>query len=169
MNFNKRFSNEAFNQISDLFEQFKNEVYNLIVSINSSSQDHLKYLAMKLDYNYYYSLREFEKENKKQEEIINKLNYEHEKRRIKQFQYLNTENEEIENEEEEREGYNHISYGNNLNNKRNLTSEKNALNNNIPSFQKEVIVTNNNNNMNFTNDIEMMNDDNQESNSEDEI
>ena len=169
MNFNKRFSNEAFNQISDLFEQFKNEVYNLIVSINSSSQDHLKYLAMKLDYNYYYSLREFEKENKKQEEIINKLNYEHEKRRIKQFQYLNTENEEIENEEEEREGYNHISYGNNLNNKRNLTSEKNALNNNIPSFQKEVIVTNNNNNMNFTNDIEMMNDDNKESNSEDEI
>ena len=50
-----------------------------------------------------------------------------------------------------------------------LTSEKNALNNNIPSFQKEVIVTNNNNNMNFTNDIEMMNDDNKESNSEDEI
>jgi hypothetical protein len=156
-NLNKRFSNEAFIQISNYYEQFKDEVYNLIISIQSSNQNYLKYLAMKLDYNYYYSLREMEKENKKQQDIIYKLNFEYEKRKREQMELLNNENDDFENEEEEDENYknfnaNHINYEE-INTTPNINT--NYLNNDIQSRRVFTKSNNNNHNINFTNDIEM--------------
>ena len=156
-NLNKRFSNEAFIQISNYYEQFKDEVYNLIISIQSSNQNYLKYLAMKLDYNYYYSLREMEKENKKQQDIIYKLNFEYEKRKRDQMELLNNENDDFENEEEEDENYKnfnakHINYEE-INTTPNINT--NYLNNDIQSRRVFTKSNNNNHNINFTNDIEM--------------
>ena len=53
---NKNFSNEAAKQISNLFEEFKNNIIELIKNIEYFGKDNLKYLAMKLDFNNYYSM-----------------------------------------------------------------------------------------------------------------
>ncbi len=61
-----KFSKEAYNQISILFEDFKNEITELINHLDLVGKGNLKYLAMRLDYNYYYSERELENIHKKQ-------------------------------------------------------------------------------------------------------
>ncbi|MCQ2816065.1 MAG: hypothetical protein MJ252_02255 [archaeon] len=76
MNINKQYSTEASIQISSLFEEFKREVCELINSIEFLGKGNLKYLAMKLDYNYYYSLLEKEKENQQQMQEMEKINRE---------------------------------------------------------------------------------------------
>ena len=163
INLKKRFSNEAFYQISNLFEQFKNEVYNLIISIQSSNQSYLKYLAMKLDYNYYYSFREMEKENKKQEDMIFKLNFEYEKKKKKQMEIFNNENDDFENEEEEDENYKNNNSNHNNYDEINTNSNvnKDNIDNNIQSRSLY------NNNINFTNDIEMNGNNNSDSDNDD--
>jgi len=163
INLKKRFSNEAFYQISNLFEQFKNEVYNLIISIQSSNQSYLKYLAMKLDYNYYYSFREMEKENKKQEDMIFKLNFEYEKKKKKQMEVFNNENDDFENEEEEDENYKNNNSNHNNYDEINTNSNvnKDNIDNNIQSRSLY------NNNINFTNDIEMNGNNNSDSDNDD--
>lgn len=52
-----KFSKEAYDQISLLFIEFKNEIGELIDSIKLLGKGNLKYLAMKLDFNDYYSDR----------------------------------------------------------------------------------------------------------------
>lgn len=50
-----RFSIEAFNQIKDLFEEYKVRVSGLIKTLENVRRGNFKNLAMKLDFNYYYS------------------------------------------------------------------------------------------------------------------
>ena len=89
-----QFSSEAANQILNLFEEFKLQVTDLINSIEYFGKGNMKYLAMKLDYNYYYSILEKETENRKQMEVIEKMNKEEEAKN-------NEVNEEEEEEEED--------------------------------------------------------------------
>ena len=64
----EKFSREAYNQISLLYEEFKNEITELINNLDLFGKGNLKFLAMKLDYNSYYSQREIENFHKKQRE-----------------------------------------------------------------------------------------------------
>lgn len=61
-----KFSKEAYDQISLLFEEFKNEINDLISNLDIIGKGNLKYLSMKLDYNNYYSEREIESMHKNQ-------------------------------------------------------------------------------------------------------
>ena len=83
LNLNNNFTNEAANQISVLFENFKEQITDLIKTIDYFGKGNLKYLAMKLDYNYYYSILEKENENKQEQEMIDKINREEEDRRLR--------------------------------------------------------------------------------------
>jgi hypothetical protein len=47
-----------------MFEEFKNQIYELITSLDLIGKGNLKFLSMKLDYNYYYTERENEKNYK---------------------------------------------------------------------------------------------------------
>ena len=140
---NKNFSNEAAKQISNLFEEFKNNIIELIKNIEYFGKDNLKYLAMKLDFNNYYSMLEKEIENKKQNEMIEKMNLEH--------QRINNEinnNDEDNNEEEEDEEFHEEPSGVDDGRFNNSMSNRNVNNSNI----------NNNNNINYDeNDEEEIN------------
>lgn len=92
---NKQFSSEASNQIVNLFEEFKLQVTDLINSIECFGKGNMKFLAMKLDYNNYYSNLEIENENKQQQEMIDKMNKEEELKRQRQL------HEEEENEDDD--------------------------------------------------------------------
>lgn len=50
-----KFSKEAFSQISLLFNEYKEQVGNLIKTLDIVGKGNFRFLAMKLDYNYYYS------------------------------------------------------------------------------------------------------------------
>jgi len=64
----EKFSREAYNQISLLYEEFKNEITELINNLDLFGKGNLKFLAMKLDYNSYYSQREIENFHRKHRE-----------------------------------------------------------------------------------------------------
>jgi hypothetical protein len=54
---------EVLKQIDRLFEEFKDEVHNLINNLQVA-KGNLRFLAMKLDFNSYYSGRDIEKQNR---------------------------------------------------------------------------------------------------------
>ena len=116
-NLNKPYSTEASIQIHTLFEEFKTQVCELINSIEFLGKGNLKYLSMKLDYNYYYSRLEKEKENQEQQKELDQINREEEIRKQNEIRkrremiqdsrnYDATENAEgdAEGEAEEEEG-----------------------------------------------------------------
>ena len=103
INFNNKFTNEAANQISILFDDFKERITQLINTIDYFGKGNLKYLAMKLDYNNYYSVLEKENENKKELEMIEKMNREEEEK--KKLNLLNFENNSDEQDEKEDSNY----------------------------------------------------------------
>jgi hypothetical protein len=82
INLNNNFTNEAANQISILFENFKEQITDLINTIEYFGKGNLKYLAMKLDYNYYYSLLEKEKNDEKDLKNIKNINKENIRQKI---------------------------------------------------------------------------------------
>ena len=137
INFNNKFTNEAANQISVLFDDFKERITQLINTIDYFGKGNLKYLAMKLDYNNYYSILEKENENKKELEMIEKMNREEEEK--KKLNLLNFENNSDEQDEKEDSNY--------------LMNEENENEN----FENEYYENQNNENQNNEND----NDDNQ--------
>ena len=49
------YSKEAYNQISTQFEEYKQKITDLVKTLEVIGKGNLKYLSMKLDYNYYYS------------------------------------------------------------------------------------------------------------------
>jgi hypothetical protein len=81
-----------------LFEEFKNEITELINNLELIGKGNLKFLAMKLDYNYYYSEREIENIHKKQQQRFD--NYEDDDDEVEG----NYEDQQIENENSESRG-----------------------------------------------------------------
>ena len=71
--YKEEYSKKAFSQIKELFEEFKNEVIELLNGIDYSGKGNMKYLKMKLDYNGYYSVIEKEKERLREEVEIEKM------------------------------------------------------------------------------------------------
>ena len=78
MNYNKRIE-ESIKQITFLYEEFQNKIIELI---NCMKNFGLDYLAMKFDFNYYYSNIEREKEEKEQQMLIEKISLEQNRLRI---------------------------------------------------------------------------------------
>ena len=173
---NKNFSNEAAKQISNLFEEFKNNIIELIKNIEYFGKDNLKYLAMKLDFNNYYSMLEKEIENKKQNEMIEKMNLEHERinNEINNNDDDNDEdnnNEEDEDEEfhEEPSGIDDNRFNNTMSNRNNNSNINNNNNINYDENDEEEINTNlhrnnNNNNLNDSDNIHFNNNNNYNNN-----
>ena len=92
INYNNRIE-ESIKQISFLYEEFTNKIIELINNMNNFG---LYYLAMKLDFNYYYSNVEKEKDEKEQQILIEKINKEQnrikiEKQKMKQNLYKDIE------------------------------------------------------------------------------
>ena len=116
INFNNKFTNEAANQISIYFENFKEQITQLINTIDYFGKGNLKYLAMKLDYNNYYSFLEKENENKKELEMINKMKREEEEEEEKRkLSNLHSENDGDEQDEKE-DSFNNLMNDENENN-----------------------------------------------------
>ena len=127
INFNNKYTNEAANQISKHFEDFKEQVTQLINTIDYFGKGNLKYLAMKLDYNNYYSILEKENENKKELEMIDKMNREEEEKR--KLNFMNSENNDDEQDETE-DSFNNLMNEENENENENENIENDDDNNN---------------------------------------
>ena len=140
INYNKRIE-ESIKQITFLFEEFQNKIIDLI---NSMKNIGLNYLAMKLDFNYYYSNIEKEKEEKEQQMLIEKISMEQNRIRIeKQNQRKNL--------------YQDIEYNkNNINNNQNIIQNTEDINH----YNEQISQDNEDNNINNINedDIHFNND-----------
>ncbi len=139
INFNNKYTNEAANQISKHFEDFKEQVTQLINTIDYFGKGNLKYLAMKLDYNNYYSVLEKENENKKELEMIEKMNREEEeKKKLNLLNFENNSDEQDEkedsnylmNEENENENFENENYENQNNENQNNENDNDDVQNN---------------------------------------
>ena len=161
INYNKRIE-ESNKQIKFLHEEFKNKIIELINNMKEIGKD-LEYLAMKLDYNYYYSFIEKEKEEKKQQLIIeNLINEEkrirYQKQKEKENLYkdnynenVNEENENYEINEEEDNNINNYNYNDdnisqNINNNENINYNNNIINDNYNNNNYNQYINNENNN-----------------------
>jgi len=173
INYNKRIE-ESIKQITFLFEEFQNKIIDLI---NNMKNIGLNYLAMKLDFNYYYSNIEKEKEEKEQQMLIEKISMEQNRIRIEKqnqrknlyqdIEYnknninnnqnyimqtnedINQYNEQISEDNEDNNINNNINEDDiNYNNNRNNYINYNENQNNIKIYNK---YTNENNNNNFKN------------------
>ena len=133
INYNKRIE-ESIKQITFLFEEFQNKIIDLI---NSMKNIGLNYLAMKLDFNYYYSNIEKEKEEKEQQMLIEKISMEQNRIRIeKQNQRKNL--------------YQDIEYNNNINNNNNQNIIQNTED--INQYNEQINEDNEDNNINNINE-----------------
>jgi hypothetical protein len=132
INYNKRIE-ESIKQITFLFEEFQNKIIDLI---NSMKNIGLNYLAMKLDFNYYYSNIEKEKEEKEQQMLIEKISMEQNRIRIeKQNQRKNL--------------YQDIEYNkNNIDNNQNYIKQTNE---DINQYNEQISEDNEDNNINNNN------------------
>ena len=139
INFNNKFTNEAANQISILFDDFKERITQLINTIDYFGKGNLKYLAMKLDYNNYYSVLEKENENKKELEMIEKMKREEEeKKKLNLLNFENNSDEQDEkedsnylmNEENENENFENENYENQNNENQNNENDNDDVQNN---------------------------------------
>ena len=138
--------NQYLKQASALYNEFHNQMIELINIIELVGKNNLKYLSMKLDFNYFYSFIEKEKEDKRNLMAIKKINDEKLKKRII-------------NEEED---YNNISLNNDDNDINNLENYNNEnQNDNIighkyndkdNEFNDNINDENDNNNINNIND-----------------
>ena len=121
-------------QIIILHKDFQNQIIEFINLLNIVGRNNLKYLSMKIDFNYFYTLIEKEEEDKKNLLAIKNINDEKERRRI-----INEEDDEY---------YNDINInqnnGNNTNNS-NINNEKrnyNYINNNINNIKNANNISN---------------------------
>ena len=80
-NINKNI-NLYLKQIEILYKDFHNQIIEFINKIDIIGKNNLKYLSMKLDYNYFYSFMEKEKEDKQNLLVIKRINDEKERKRI---------------------------------------------------------------------------------------
>ena len=156
MNYNNRIE-ESIKQITFLYEEFINKIIELI---NNMKNFGLYYLAMKLDFNYYYSNIEKEKEEKEQQILVEKIRKEQNRMRIekqKQRKHLyqdienndnyNNKNVDIQNNEDINENNEQEYVDNEEDN--NIANEGNSINNNIN--EEDIHNYNLNNNINYNN------------------
>jgi len=144
INYEKRID-ESIKQITFLYEEFKNKIIELINIMKGIGKD-LDYLAMKIDFNYYYSMIEKEKEEKEQQLVIENL--------IKEEQRLRYEKKkEKENLYRDNDDYveNDFNDNDNNNNDSNLNKQNINYNNNDSYNTNNNYDNNNNNNYNDNN------------------
>ena len=73
---------EYVKQIDNLYSEYKNKIIEFIQILELLGNNNIKYLAMKLDYNYYYSLLEKEKNDEKDLKNIKNINKENIRQKI---------------------------------------------------------------------------------------
>ena len=129
INYNNRIE-ESIKQISFLYEEFTNKIIELINNMNNFG---LYYLAMKLDFNYYYSNVEKEKDEKEQQILIEKINKE--QNRIK-----------IEKQKMKQNLYKDIEYNKNIQNNNNIQNYSIQNNNEINEYNEYISKDNEKNN-----------------------
>ena len=158
INYNRRIE-ESIKQITFLYEEFQNKIIELV---NNMKNFGLTYLAMKFDFNYYYSNVQKDKEDIEQQILIENINREQTRMRIekqkqrqnlyKDIEYNNKDkiqnnNINIRNNNEDVNEYNeHVSEDNN--------EDEIVFNNNINFNNQNNIIYNkysNNNNININN------------------
>ena len=73
---------EYLKQIDNLYNEYKIKIIEFIQIIDLFGKNNIKYLSMKLDYNYYYSTKEKEKKDKEDLKIIKNINKEDIRKKI---------------------------------------------------------------------------------------
>jgi hypothetical protein len=137
---------EYLQQISILYKDFQNQIIELINTINLLGKDNLKFLNVKLDFNYYYSFLEKEEEEKKNLEAIRRINAEEERRKIIEGKISDDDNDNSNNN-----NYSHISgnkYGNNNTDNDYIGNGKEGVEN-AGNEEMEIDDNNNINNRNY--------------------
>ena len=137
---------EYVKQIYIFYNEYKLKIVEFIQTINLLGQNNIKYLAMKLDYNYYYSSLEKEKEDKKNINAIKNISNE----KIRQQIFADYENSNIYEKSED--------------SKNNFEENNNIINDNKFNSEKINIIQNN-----INNEDEMYEEDEKEDNEEEEI
>ena len=137
---------EYVKQIYIFYNEYKLKIVEFIQTINLLGQNNIKYLAMKLDYNYYYSSLEKEKEDKKNINAIKYISNE----KIRQQIFADYENSNIYEKSED--------------SKNNFEENNNIINDNKFNSEKINIIQNN-----INNEDEMYEEDEKEDNEEEEI
>ena len=114
---NAKFIIESQKQIDSLFKDYKNKIIELINLINQVGKQNLKYLTTKIDFNYYYSLLEAEKEAQIEQETLAKINKE-QQRRMMEYKYgiYDDKIDNIEDYKNDDDDYTYNMEGNNYGN-----------------------------------------------------
>ena len=121
-------------QMIILYKDYHTQIIELINSIELMGENNLNFLQFKLDFNNYYTFLEKEKEEKKNKEMIQKINAEEERKKILQEynnknnnNIINTNNKEnnIENMDIDGDSVNNINNELNNNNRFDYTLKKN--------------------------------------------
>ena len=167
----KRIKNieEYLKQIDNLYTEYKIKIIELIQIIELTGKNNIKYLAMKLDYNYYYSNIEKEKKDEKDFKDIKNINNENIRQKILadyESQYEQSENSKNNYEENNNiiddnkfnsEKVNNIKNNININDEEQMNEEDekikdeedNNYQNNINLFEQNEINQEDNNIDNF--------------------
>jgi hypothetical protein len=143
---------EYLNQMVVLYKDFHTQIIELLNTIELIGKYNLNFLQIKLDFNNYYSFLEKEKEEKKNKEIVDKINKEEERKKLLSEQ-KNINNQDIQEEEIDiEEDNNNINNINNINN--NIENADSSQNDKSSSkFEYSIKKNNNNNdNININND-----------------
>ena len=119
---------EYLKQIYVLYDEYKLKIIEFIEIINVIGKNNIKYLAMKLDYNYYYSNLEKEKKDEKDLMIIKNIDKEKIRRKILEDENSISKYNQSENSKNDFEENNNIIDENKINDK-NLDIEQNNINN----------------------------------------
>ena len=121
-------------QMIILYKDYHTQIIELINSIELMGKNNLNFLQFKLDFNNYYTFLEKEKEEKKNKEMIQKINAEEERKKILQEynkknnnNIINTNNKEnnIENMDIDGDSVNNINNEQSNNNRFDYTLKKN--------------------------------------------
>ena len=121
-------------QMIILYKDYHTQIIELINSIELMVKNNLNFLQFKLDFNNYYTVLEKEKEEKKNKEMIQKINAEEERKKILQEynkknnnNIINTNNKEnnIENMDIDGDSVNNINNEQSSNNRFDYTLKKN--------------------------------------------
>ena len=139
---------EYFKQIIILYQDYQKQIIDFINLIKLIGKNNLKYLSMKIDYNYFYSFIEKDEEDKKNLLAIKKINDEKEKRRILNYEDVDDYN----NDNDDNDNENNDDNDNNENNDDN--DDDNDDNNNIINNNSKYIINNNEKNYNDINEEE---------------
>ena len=116
---------EYVKQIDNLYSEYKNKIIEFIQILELLGKNNIKYLAMKLDYNYYYSLLEKEKNDEKDLKNIKNINKENIRQKI--LADLDYQNELSENSKNNYDDSNNIIDNNKFKEEK-LNSIQNKIN-----------------------------------------